>query len=127
MIFEISWRWYEDYNSTILEHDAKTQEQFVADCEVAIRAVGEEVIKVHEARENFIGAPEWIEEAVNELVRMGYKKINPIEYSFWGCYLCPTMNEKLEEDDIAWRSIVGDKLFEKARIVNTQLKLKFDD
>ena len=68
-IFRVCWSDYDSYSSWILTHETKTAQDFKADCEKAVREVGDEYI---DNTDFWVGVPYWIEAAIATLKEYGY-------------------------------------------------------
>lgn len=115
-IFKLSWYDYDEGVSYLFSHDNKNQEEFNNDVNHLLIKYGNEYI---EQEIGWIGANSWIQFIVPKLIEIGYKQINPIEWSFFGSSIIGLDNE-ISDDDIKWGKIVGDELFNKSIQYNSK-------
>lgn len=118
-IFELYWSWYEEYSPYLLFHENKTKEEFEQDVKKYLIKYGDEYL---EKEDGWIGASDWIQFIYDKLPELGYIKINPIATGFFGAYIIDGDNE----EDIKWKEIVGEELYQKAVRKNKLVREKMD-
>ncbi len=112
--FELYWSYYEDYSYWLFSHPKKTKKQFQAYVKMLLREYGNDYLK---EEGSWAGASGWIEKVAEKLTIIGYTKVLPERFGFFGGYI-------LREDDDGkeWSKIVGKDLFDKAIKHNEKVK-----
>lgn len=111
-LYEIAWTWHEDYSPALFVGEAKTPEQWEADCKRAICAASDKYLSMVEENGHWAQAPDWIIAAHEELEKMGYRRVSPISFEFFGGYILE--DGEFDDDDREWREIVGEKDYRRA-------------
>lgn len=117
-IFELAHQDYEEYSPRLFEHLGKTEQEFKQDVRRAIRECADEYLT---QETGWVGIDRWLDFADKKLVEYGYQPIKPYQVSFFGGgILCHGGKE--DEEDSAWREVVGDSLFERAKKMNARVE-----
>ena len=95
MLFELSWSWYEDYCPYIFEGEEKTKEEFSQDCD---KAMIESFESYMEDEPCVASLGEWVEEALAQLEKYGYKRIKQVKYGYFGLFL-PREGDKDSDEE----------------------------
>ena len=117
-IFNLRWAWYEEQADYLFFHENKTEKQFKEDVIFLLRFYGEDYIN---QEDGWCSALSWITFISEKLEAMGYEKVEPITWSYFGGYILE------KEDDDEWREIVGDRLFNLAIKKNEAVEQELDE
>ena len=112
-IFHLSWSWYEECDSYLFFHENKTEVEFHKDVKFLLRKYGEAYL---EQEDNWTGAEAWISFIAPKMEELGYEKVKTVNYDFFGSYIIGNEGEEdiSQKDDMAFKKLVGKKLFDKA-------------
>ncbi len=115
-IYEILYLEYESYESILLSHPTKSEEEFDADVLFALRNHGKEYI---EQEDVWCGTAPWIEFVVEKLIENGYQRYyhEHHEIKFVG----PGIIRSRHDDEFAeteWKKVVGEELYSLAALKN---------
>ena len=104
--FELYWSWYEEHAYWLLSHPTKTKKQFQADVKKLLRKYGDEYLK---KEDSWASARGWIKFVAEKLVGIGYAKVLPESFGFFGGNILEN-----DDDGMRWKKLVGEELFGKA-------------
>ena len=88
MVFEFSWSDYEDYHPYILDGEDKTQEEFEADCNKALKESFSEYMAV--VGDYWAGLTDWTKYAVAKMEDYGYTLVKPMKFGYSGLHIPKT-------------------------------------
>ena len=117
-IFNLKWCWYEEQADYLFFHENKTEKQFKEDVIFLLRRYGEDYIN---KEKGWCSAMSWIDFISEKLETIGYIKVEPITWSYFGGYILD------EGEDDEWREIVGDRLFNLAIEKNKDSERELDE
>jgi hypothetical protein len=110
-LFELSWSWYEDYQTYLFYHQNKTEGEFKNDIRFLLRKYGKDYIE-SEKPSSWVMAPEWIEFISKKMPELGYVPAKIINENFWGAYIIDGDLDDFEEKN--WKEAVGEELYKEA-------------
>lgn len=114
-LFELEWRWHEDWSCYLFTHPNKTRKQFKADVISLLVKYGRDYL---ESETGWAGANEWINFIVDKMPELGYQPITPTNVNFFGSYII----EGDGEDDEQWGEVVGEDLLQEAILHNRRVR-----
>jgi len=121
-LFELSWNDYEGASYWLFFHENKTQEDFDKDVHFLLKKYGNEYM---DSESGWVSAYYWIGYISNKFEELGYKKVEPIRWSFFGASLI-NHEGKMSSQDIKWGKIVGVDLINRAKEFNENVQDELD-
>lgn len=122
-IFELAWRWFDSQISFLLYHPNKTKKEFRSDVEKLLKQHCNEYL---EQEEYWASISNWLSFIVPKLITLGYEKLSPTEWSFWGCSIIEHYEDEPDESDLKWCKLVGKQCYEKVVRHNITIRKELD-
>ena len=119
-IFRLAWYDYEESESWLFTHPTQTEGGFKEDVEFLLKKHGYAYIAQEDGWVSVLG---WIEFIASKMGELGYTKVEPMGWSFFGGYILGRDDERLEN----WKNIVGDSLTDLAVQRNEDMEREMRD
>lgn len=117
--FNLTWDWYEEGCHWTFYHPHKTNEEFESDVNYLFKKYGKEYL---DQETSWAGAADWTRFIVDKMPELGYEPIKPYNYGHFGSYIISYEEDReLPEEDVEFKNIIGDDLFNRARLMNQVL------
>lgn len=106
-VFELYWSWYEEYTPYLFYHENKTKDEFESDVKQLLR-LGTDAI-TDKNKGMYIGAKECIDFISDKIEQLGYQRIEPIAWGFFG----GSILDGSDGESRAWSDLIGEEQMEK--------------